>query len=118
VSSLFPLSWPRHRPPRFPLIYGFNVASTETTTLGNFPGDSCSFSLIGLNGSAEVLALANNCTQSDHDGSVTWDAKHGFLTVASGLPKNKYDTIDPVWLNDRGEILVELTSAADHIGEF
>lgn len=90
------------------LIYRFDPRTNTGGSIGNIPGDVCSFNLYSLNGNGELLAYANNCKKSQDDGWVTWDPKHGFSLLTLGIPGNSYSSITPEWINDKGDVLVEL----------
>ncbi len=90
------------------LIYRFDPRTNTGGSIGNIAGDKCSFNLYSLNGNGELLAHASSCTKTGNDGWVTWDPKHGFSLLTAGIPANSYESITPEWINDRGDVLVEL----------
>lgn len=85
-------------------VYG--PSSGALTNLGSLAGSSCAVYLpISVNASAEVLGEAENCSKGD-DVYWTWTPESGMQAVSANGSED--ETFVALWLNDNGQILVEL----------
>jgi hypothetical protein len=93
--------------------------STKTSTaLGKLAGSSCmAFVPLAVNGPGAVLGVTNNCSKPADNVYWLWTSAAGTRTIATAGGV-KGETFEADWINDIGQILVELSGPgfSDHWG--
>jgi hypothetical protein len=88
----------------------FNVATNVVTLIPPVAGTSCRhYFPISMNNAGAVLGFTSYCTRKAFYW--TWDPVHGTQNLGAAIPVNAY-SIKPLAINDNGQILVSLQTAA------
>ncbi len=95
----------------------YSVATGASTVVPPIAGNSCTeYVPTSFNNVGQVLGYTTNCPRSD-GGFFVYDAANGTQDLLEDLPTGSV-SVDPVGINDRGQILVQLAqpSAVSHWG--
>ncbi len=84
-----------------------------TTPIPTIPGNSCSdYVAESLSNAGQVLGYTQNCKKTADEIYWTWDPANGTQNLNAEIPSNSYHSIAPLGVNDNGQILVSLVTAA------
>jgi hypothetical protein len=96
----------------------YSLKTGSTTPIPTPKNSSCTGVYgLSLNNLGEVLGETTGCAAESDYVYVTWTAKGGTKVLNSEIPANAYESLEPIGVNDSGEILLALfTPTAEHWG--
>jgi hypothetical protein len=94
----------------------YSIAHKTVTAIPPLRGSSCTtFAPLSLNNLGQVLGDTEHCTNAADAVYWTWDPVHGTQNLDDQLPPNGYASIQPLGMNDLGQILVALKPPAQNL---